>query len=139
MVRKLYAYGRVRHEIMTMARVSVVLLGAALLASCNTTPPPQEGVTDVTIANFTFTPKTVTIKQGESVRWTNGEIAIINHTTTSGNPGDADAGTLWDSGPLAPGETFTHQFTEVGEFSYFCDIHEDMASMRDAKVIVEAP
>lgn len=134
------ARGDVGHGISTMTRTSIVALGAALLVSCNTTPPPPDaGVTDVSIANFTFTPKTVTIKQGESVRWTNNQTGLVNHTTTSGNPGDQDAGSLWDSGPLAPGETFTHQFNDVGTFSYFCDIHEDMASMRDAKVIVEAP
>lgn len=125
-----------------------VFCGAILLASisaglvgCNQQiqpPPAEEGVTDVAIRNFTFEPKTVTIQVGEKVRWTNMESTAILHTATSGNPGDADEGELWDSGSLSPGETFTHQFDEVGEFSYFCHFHEEMPEMRDAKVIVEA-
>lgn len=110
-----------------------------ICGSCAVSPPPaEEGVTDVTIENFSFSPKTVTIKQGESVRWTNAEGVGIPHTSTSGNPEDDDAGALWNSGTLLSGQSFTHQFDEVGEFEYFCEPHQTQASMRDALVIVEA-
>lgn len=127
---------------------SAAFLGAMVLATfsagfvgCNQQiqpPPAEEGVTDVAIRDFAFNPKTVTITVGEKVRWTNMESTAILHTTTSGNPGDADEGELWDSGSMSSGGTFTHQFDEVGEFSYFCHLHEEMPEMRDAKVIVEA-
>lgn len=96
-------------------------------------PAPQEGVTDVLMQNIAFVPNQVTIRAGQSVRWTNVDPVI--HTTTSGNPGDPDVGSLWDSGNMNPGESFTHQFDEPGEFIYFCEVHPNI--MRNARVIVE--
>ncbi len=111
---------------------------ALLPASCSvTTPPDDEGVTDVLIVGFAFSPKTVTIQQGDTVRWTNAE-TLVSHTSTSGDPEDDDAGALWNSGTLLPGQSFTHTFDEVGEFPYFCEPHKTLAAMRDALVVVEA-
>lgn len=108
------------------------------LTQCGTTDSggPEEGITEVAILNFTFVPKAITIKQGERVRWTNREF-VARHTVTSGNPGEADAGVIWDSGGLPPGQTFTRQFDDLGTFVYFCDIHENDPGMRDATVTVE--
>ncbi len=102
-----------------------------------TPPPPEEGVTDVAIQNLAFAPKEVTIKVGERVRWTNLETLLVLHTTTSGDPADGNAGDVWDSGDLPPGESFIFQFEEAGEFEYFCIHHQTTAAMRNAKVIVE--
>lgn len=99
------------------------------------TPPPEEGVTHVAMQGNAFVPKEVTIKVGESVRWTNLDSVI--HTTTSGDPDEGNAGDLWDSGDLAGGESFGQQFDEAGEFEYFCIPHANVQAMRHAKVIVE--
>lgn len=125
------------------ARASVricVLLLVVALAGCAqpTLPEPQDGVTEVRAEGIAFVPKEVTIRVGESVRWTNTEPLAILHTTTSGNPGDADAGVLWDSDTLRQGESFTHRFDEVGDFVYFCEFHPTVPAMRDARVIVVA-
>ncbi len=101
-----------------------------------TPPPPQVGVTDVDMRNIAFSPNEVTIQQGETVRWTNLE-TFIPHTVTSGNPGDADAGALFDSGNMASGDSFSHQFDQAGTFIYFCEIHPGI--MVNAKVIVLPP
>lgn len=127
---------------MTRAR-SATVLGAivfvAYASSCAMpeAPAPEAGVTDVSMEGIAFVPKSVTIRVGERVRWTNLEAVAIGHTTTSGDPGDADAGDLWDSGLLSPGESFTHQFNEAGTFAYFCVPHQNSSAMRDAVVIVE--
>jgi len=88
---------------------------------------------DVTIADFSFQPSTVTIAVGDSVRWTNNGPSA--HTVTSGNPGDANAGSLFDSGTLNKGDTFTFQFTTADDYVYFCKIHPTM--MNNAHVIVQ--
>ena len=116
--------------------LSVVALTVLRACTPVTAPPPEEGVTDVAIQNFAFVPKEVTIKVGERVRWTNLESGPARHTSTSGLPGEADG--LWNSDFLSPGQSFTSEpFEEAGEFVYFCEIHRTMASMINAKVIVE--
>jgi plastocyanin len=114
----------------------ILALAVVLNVGCpqNDPPPPQAGVTDVDIVNIAFDPMTVTIDQGDSVRWTNRD--LVPHTATSGNPEDADAGAIFDSGNLLQGQSFTRQFDDAGEFIYYCRVHPLM--MRDAKVIVRA-
>ncbi|MBZ0272406.1 hypothetical protein K8I61_10240 [bacterium] len=80
---------------------------------------------DAEIFEFDVDPAVIDVLVGESVRWTNtGDVA---HTVTSGDPGDGDAGSEFD-GEMSPGESFTHTFDTVGEFSYFCGFHPDQMS-----------
>ena len=71
--------------------------------------------TAVTIANFAFNPADVTVKVGQSVTWTNND--TTTHTVT---------GADFDSGPLAPGATYSHTFATAGTFDYHCSIHTSM-------------
>jgi plastocyanin len=73
----------------------------------------------VSIPGFEFSPANLTINEGDVVTWTNDH--TINHTTTS-----ADGGVEWDSGTLAPGESFSHTFTTSGSYDYLCTIHPSM-------------
>jgi plastocyanin len=68
----------------------------------------------VSIQSGAFNPSLVTINVGDTVTWTNTD--SITHTTTP-NTG------LWDSGFVAPGESFSHTFTQAGTFDYRCTIH----------------
>ncbi|MGZ3697998.1 MAG: cupredoxin domain-containing protein [Bdellovibrionota bacterium] len=54
------------------------------------------------------------VSQGATVSWTNND--SVAHTSTS------DSG-VWDSGTLAPGQSFSFQFTSSGSFPYHCTIH----------------
>ena len=71
----------------------------------------------VSIPAHSFSPASVTIAVGGTVRWTNGD--RDSHTVT------ADNGSF-DSGILAPGGTFSHTFPTAGTFAYHCEIHPDM-------------
>ena len=127
-----------RHPTILIVGVATLWIVALGLTDCSVTnaPEPEEGVADVRMQGIAFVPKEVTIQVGERVRWTNGETLLI-HTTTSGDPTDGSAGDLWNSGDLAPGESFVHQFDEIGEYIYFCKHHPNAAAMRGAKVIVQ--
>jgi plastocyanin len=116
-----------------------LVLAATLVTGCTPSPvpPAEQGVTEVSIQGIAFVPKEVTIKKGEKVRWTNHESVPIVHTTTSGDPSDANAGALWNSGDLSPSDSFVRQFDEVGQFEYYCMHHSSTAAMRHAMVIVE--
>jgi YVTN family beta-propeller protein len=78
---------------------------------------PEATTSTATIAQFAFSPATVTVAPGQPVTWTNTD--PVQHTTTSDTPG-------WDSGPLAPGANFAHTFTTAGTYAYHCDIHPFM-------------
>ena len=105
-----------------------VLIGAVACSSEPTTPNPDAPPRDrtaqsqgpgaitfaVTIQDFSFSPVSLTVKAGSSVRWTNN--GPSDHTTTS-NTG------AWDSGPIPPGGSFTVTFDQPGIFSYHCAIH----------------
>lgn len=93
------------------------------------------GPNQVFMRSIAFDPMEITINATESVTWTNMD--FVQHTATSGNPGDADLGSVFRSVRLSLNGTFSHTFDEPGEFIYFCEVHPGM--MRDAKVIVLAP
>ena len=62
----------------------------------------------------------IEIKVLDSIRWGNADTAA--HTVTSGTPEEGADG-IFDSSLFAPGKSFQRQFTEVGEFDYFCLVH----------------
>jgi plastocyanin len=76
----------------------------------------------------------LTVEIGTAVEWKNDD--QIGHTSTSGVPGEPDAGSIWDSGTLILDKTFTHTFGEEGEFVYFCRFHP--TSMRATITVVAA-
>lgn len=74
----------------------------------------------VFIRDFAFYPDTLRVTAGTRVTWVNCESAAIEpHTSTA----DADT---WNSGPIAPGESFAHTFTATGTNGYFCIPHPHM-------------
>ena len=69
---------------------------------------------------------TISIKVLDTVRWENADTAA--HTVTSGTP-ELGADGLFDSGLFPPGQGFSYQFTEVGEYPYYCLVHPWMVGM----------
>lgn len=83
------------------------------------TPAPKttNPVTDnVTISNFAFAEKSVSIKVGDSVLWTNKDSAP--HTVTG------DGGL--SSGTLKTNQTYSFTFNTAGTFNYHCAFHPSM-------------
>ena len=56
----------------------------------------------------------------DTIHWKNGDTVV--HTVTSGLPKTGHDG-IFDSGNIDPGQLFVQQFTELGEFPYYCIIH----------------
>jgi len=88
---------------------------------CNVQLPAEAiGSTIVSVRDFQFTPTQVNIKAGTKVTWVNcGSSGNAAHTSTS------DTG-VWDSGLLAPGQTYTRQFDNAGSFPFHCAPHPGM-------------
>ena len=90
-----------------------------------------------TLADKAFSPNPVNVKIGDTITWVNED--SVFHTVVSGNPSSGgETGKVFDSGLSGPtalttkGKTFSHTFTEKGEFPYFCQLHPTMIG----KVIV---
>ena len=79
----------------------------------------------VSIKGFSFSPKTITIKSGTTISWTNEDSA--GHTVTS------DSGKELDSKLLSKGESYEHTFSNTGTYSYHCIPHPYMKGI----IIVE--
>jgi plastocyanin len=83
------------------------------------------GATVVRIANFAFDAKTVRVRAGATVRWTN-EDPQLQHSVT------ADDG-AFDSGLIQPGRFYERVFDRPGDYAYHCTPHPFMTG----HVIVE--
>ena len=66
----------------------------------------------------------ITVPVGTTIVWTNMD--SNSHTTTSGVPPNLSG--IWNSPFLEEGEKFSHTFTKVGEFRYWCRIHPFMTA-----------
>ena len=65
----------------------------------------------------------ITIFPGDSVTWSNADSAL--HTITSvSQSGEIDG--VFDSGVFTVGKSYTIQFDDLGDFYYFCVLHEWM-------------
>jgi len=62
----------------------------------------------------------VTLSVGNEVMWNN--IDATSHTVTAGIPAEGFSG-HFDSGLIAPGGMFSHEFDEAGTFPYYCVAH----------------
>ena len=104
-----------------------LLLFAPVLAGCTgetttdsggdsstSTPAVPANAVDITME---FSPSTLNVSVGDTVTWTN------KHTMT--HSATADNGTF-DSGNLAPGETYSFTFDTAGTYTYKCNIHSSM-------------
>jgi len=75
------------------------------------------GSTGVTIKNFKFTPGTSTVKVGDTITWTNQDIAPHTATAKDGS---------FDTGTINKNKSGSHTFTKAGTFPYICSIHPSM-------------
>lgn len=83
----------------------------------------QAAIVHVAIKNRAFTPKTITVKKGTTVVWTNED--SVKHNAVSDS--DAPVGGPEKSAPLLnKGETVSFTYNTVGSFPYHCAPHPDM-------------
>lgn len=71
----------------------------------------------VTIANFQFQPTSLTVHAGDTVVWENKD--IVPHSVT-------DSRNAFDSGPIAPGSSWSLKTTAAGTYQYVCTLHPNM-------------
>ena len=91
-----------------VAAATVLLVGSGVALAATRT---------VSIADFAFSPRTLTINAGDRVTWTNSD--AVGHTAT------ANSG-AFDTGNIDQGESATVRFTQAGTYRYICTPHQTM-------------
>ncbi len=77
----------------------------------------QDATDVITIDNFTFTPKELTVAVGTTVKWVNHD--DIPHTVV-------EKKTTFRSKALDTDNSYSFTFTSAGTFDYFCGLHPHM-------------
>ncbi len=97
-----------------------VIGGVAATAATLTTIPlhaREPVVHEVAISTFTFEPQHMQVHIGDTIRWTNHDLAP--HTATADQFG-------WDTGEIVKDEAVEIIVTSDMETSYFCAFHPHM-------------
>jgi plastocyanin len=106
----------------------LVLAGALLLAACGSGTPtmsgspatsaPSSGGSSITISNFMFTPMSLSVSPGATVKVTNKDSATHTLTATGGQ---------FDTGDITKDQTRTFKApSKPGTYHYICSIHQFM-------------
>jgi plastocyanin len=95
----------------------IILLVVGLLVSNGCKKESSVSTNQVTMQNIAFNPNSITVSKNTTVTWTNNDNMTHNVTSNSG---------LFSSGNIAPGGTYSFQFTATGTYPYHCTIHAGM-------------
>ena len=82
--------------------------------------PSGSGAPGCEETNECYIPAALTVSTGTTVIWENTDNAA--HLATSGTPDGGPDG-VFDSGMIMAGATFEYEFSDKGEFAYYCLVH----------------
>ena len=84
----------------------------------------QDATNVITIDNFTFSPKELTVAVGTTIKWVNHD--DIPHTVV-------EKQTTFRSKVLDTDDSYSYTFTSAGAFDYFCGLHPHMVGQITVK------
>lgn len=111
-------------KLVMMVGVALVLAVGAASQNSGGGQGSKSTPVEVKIDNFSFSPATLTVPAGTTVRWTNRD--DIPHTVVADDQ-------KWQSKTLDTDEQYSYTFTKPGTYSYFCSVHPKMTG----KVVVQ--
>ena len=101
-----------RTDLWSVAELKAAPADVALPGTHVGAEPGALAIVKVSMRNMQFSPKTLRVKKGTVVEWTNDD--LVPHTATSSS---------FDSGVLGRGQSWRHRFTAAGRFQYACTLH----------------
>lgn len=128
---------KIRFSVTHTAIVVLIIAGGGLLlvgcsssskksssttAAASSATTKGSGGNTVQIKGFAFGPKSLTVKSGTKVTWTNND--STDHTVTA----DKSDPATFNSGHLGSGKSFSFAFTKSGTYKYVCSIHKSMTA-----------
>lgn len=107
-------------------RPILLILVSWLLAA----PQLVAATVDVTVSNNVFSPSTVNIQAGDTVRWTKAGTGFHNVNADGGG---------FRSGDLTTAQfVFSHTFASAGSFRYYCEAHGGPSGLGMSGMVVVA-
>lgn len=97
----------------------LLLLPLVGLALALVPTPAYAATHSVTIANFAYSPASMSVQVGDTITWTNKDTAPHDVTVTSGP-------TSFKSPLMTTGQSWTFTVRTAGSYSYTCSIHPQM-------------
>lgn len=97
-----------------------------------------KGISESELKQTPF-PAQLLISAGDTVTWENKD--VVGHAVTSGSPKEETIGSIFYSGLISPGNSFSHTFSnsdKTGDdnfvvYPYFCSVHPWMTG----KIVVQ--
>ena len=102
----------------TILLACAIALGSSMPCTAAGVSPPKGQAYQVSIHNFAFAPKTLTVPAGARVVWSNGDEEP--HVITSAG------GLFVSSKTLDSGDSYAVTFAKPGTYAYYCSIHPMM-------------
>src|SRR5215470_5648940 len=110
---------------LSVAALAIILIMmAGRSKTYGASPTEEKQSTEVKIDNFVFSPNTLTVPAGTTIRWTNHD--DIPHNVVADDKS-------FKSRVLDTDEAFPYTFSKPGTYTYFCSIHPKMTG----KVVVQ--
>lgn len=113
-----------RNVVVCAVLLGVVASGAMIRGvSIARAAEEKKAAVTVTVDNFSFTPKELTVAAGTTITWVNHD--DVPHTVVSTDK-------KFRSKALDTDDQFSFTFTDAGTYAYFCSVHPIMTG----KIIV---
>ena len=101
--------------------LAAVALAAVILPACGgNASTPTVGPDGVLVANFAFTPGTLTIPAGTTVTWVFDQAGVPHNVFETAGPAHFESRGYQSSG------TYHFTFTQPGRYTYVCQVHPNM-------------
>jgi plastocyanin len=94
-------------------------ISAGVVSEHDASGKNEHTVHQIDISGFAFSPRVITITQGDTIVWTNRDIAQHNVVFSGG----------FSSNILSTQQSATNTFNTVGSFDYFCSLHSGMTGV----------
>jgi len=113
-IKSLYEYGIISNENLVEATtVDIIKRGTVQISIVK-----ESSIPDIVES---YNPPSIKVYSGTTATWTNDDSAA--HTVTSGTVSDGIVGSMFDSGLIPAGSTWSYKFEKSGEWDYFCTLH----------------
>lgn len=98
----------------------------AVFTTCKKEKKGSPGVNEIWLEYKAYNPSQLTIPVGTTVTFTNKDNA--NHSVT-------ETGSLFDSGTIKSGNTYTYTFNTKGTFYFYCNYHSSNSAEQGAILV----